>query len=46
LTPIGGVANNGHYRVRWPNQTMTGAVLRLSSVQKNLYAESAPFNII
>jgi hypothetical protein len=46
LTPIGGVPNNGHYRVRWPNQAMTGAVLRLRSVQKNLYAESAPFNII
>jgi Subtilase family len=46
LTPVGGVPNNGHYRVQWPNQPMTGAVLRLRSVQKNLYAESAPFNII
>jgi hypothetical protein len=46
LTPIGGVPNNGLYRVRWPNQAMTGVVLRLRSVQKNRYAESAPFNII
>jgi thermitase len=46
LPPIGGVPNSGLYRVQWPNQVITGAVLRLRSVQKNLYAESAPFNII
>jgi hypothetical protein len=36
----------GLYRVQWPNQVITGAVLRLRSVQKNLYAASAPFDII
>jgi len=46
LTPIGGVPNSGLYRVQWPNQVITGAVLRLRSVQKNLYAASAPFDII
>ena len=46
LTPVGGVPNSGMYRVQWPNQAMTGAVLRLRSLQKNLYAKSAPFNII
>jgi len=46
LTPANGVPNNELYRVRWPNQGITGAVLRVRSVQKNLYAESAPFDII
>jgi hypothetical protein len=27
LTPLGGVPNKEHYRVRWPNQAMTGAVV-------------------
>jgi hypothetical protein len=46
LTPIGGLPNSGLYRVQWPNQVITGAVLRLRNVQKNLYAASASFDII
>jgi len=41
-----GVPNNGRCQVTWPNQAIANAVLRLSCVQKNLYAESAPFDII
>ncbi len=46
LTPASGVPNTGHYTVTWPTQPRANAVLRLSSVHRNLYAESAPFDIV
>jgi len=40
-----GLLNNGHHQVTLPGVAMPGAVLRVKCEQKNLYADSAPFNI-
>lgn len=46
LTPAGGVPNIGRYQVTLPTGRRNNAVLRLRCVQKQLYTESAPFDII
>jgi subtilisin family serine protease len=45
LTPVGGVPNTGLFKVTLPSLAIPSAVLRVKCVQKNLYADSAPFNI-
>jgi thermitase len=40
-----GLPNNGHHQVMLPGVAIPGAVLRVKCEQKNLYADSAPFNI-
>lgn len=42
----GAIQDTGVHRLRWPNLPIANAVLRLRCVQKNLYAESLPFEIV
>jgi hypothetical protein len=41
-----GLANNGHHQVTLPGVAMPGAVLRVKCEQKNLYADSPPFDVV
>jgi len=46
LSRFGGLPNNGRRRVVAPNQAIARAIVRVRCEQKNLYADSATFEII